>query len=115
MKEIVADAGLVGYCGLYCGACGTYLREQCRGCHQNESASWCMVRACCREQDTPSCADCAIVTDPKDCRKFINFMPKPIGLVLRADRRACILQIRKRGLRGHAEEMALLKRQTIRP
>ena len=42
-------------------------------------------------------------------------MSKAIGVVLRSDRRACILQIRERGLQGHAENMALHKVQTIRP
>jgi hypothetical protein len=26
MKEIIADPQLVAHCGLYCGACGAYLR-----------------------------------------------------------------------------------------
>jgi hypothetical protein len=115
MRGIIADAGLVGYCGLYCGACGSYLRERCPGCHQNERASWCKVRTCCKEQGYSSCADCTTVADLKDCRKFTNFLSKAIGVVLRSDRRACILQIRERGLQGHAEDMALHKVQTIRP
>jgi len=28
MKEIVADSKLVAYCGLYCGACKSYLKEK---------------------------------------------------------------------------------------
>jgi hypothetical protein len=35
MKAIVADAGLVAYCGLYCGACKAYLKEKYPGCHGN--------------------------------------------------------------------------------
>jgi len=115
MRGIGVDTGLVGYCGLYCGACGSYLRERCPGCHQNERASWCKVRTCCREQGYATCADCTTVADPTDCRKFTNFMSTAIGFLLRSDRRACIMQIREMGLNGHAENMALHKRQTIRP
>ncbi len=115
MRDIVADAGLAGFCGLYCGACGSYLRERCPGCHLNEHASWCKVRTCCKEHGNSSCADCTTVADPNNCRTFTNFMSRTIGFVLRSDRRACIMQIRERGLQGHAEDMALRKRQTIRP
>ena len=41
MKEIVADTNLIGYCGLYCGACKRYLKDKCPGCHKNEKAAWC--------------------------------------------------------------------------
>ncbi len=36
------------------------------------------------------------------------------GLIFRSDRRACILQIREKGLQGHAEEMAASGAQSIR-
>jgi len=32
MKEIIADEKLVAKCGLYCGACGAYLKGRCPGC-----------------------------------------------------------------------------------
>ena len=114
MKEIVADKGLVAYCGLYCGACGSYLRGRCPGCHENEKASWCKVRECCREAGLASCADCRTYPNPQDCGKFNNFFSKAIGFVFRSDRRACIMQIRDKGLQGHAEDMALHRRQTMR-
>ncbi|HWR72061.1 MAG TPA: DUF3795 domain-containing protein [Nitrospirota bacterium] len=114
MKEIVADTGLVAYCGLYCGACRSYLRDRCRGCHENEKATWCKVRVCCLEQGYSSCAECTAFADPALCGKFNNFISKVVGFILRSDRRACILQIRERGLKGHGEDMALNKRQTIR-
>lgn len=114
MKEIVADAGLVAFCGLYCGACGSYVKGRCPGCHQNEKATWCKVRACCRETQYSSCAECATHPDPQDCKKFNNFISKAIGFVFRSDRRACIMQIRNKGLQTHAEDMALQKRQSIK-
>jgi len=58
MKEVASNPDLVAYCGLYCGACGSYLRETCPGCHQNEKAEWCKVRVCCIDNQYLSCADC---------------------------------------------------------
>jgi len=115
MKAIVADAGLVAYCGLYCGACRGYLKEKCPGCHDNDKATWCKVRSCCAVNKYASCAECTTFQDPAACGKFSNVISKVIGFVLRSDRRACILQIRKIGIAGHAEKMAAGKRQSIRP
>jgi len=114
MKEIVADPSLVAYCGLYCGACGSYLKKRCPGCHENANASWCGVRRCCLESGIASCAQCATHADPNDCKKFNNFISKVFGFVFRSDRRAGILQIREEGLDGHARIMAESGRQTIR-
>jgi hypothetical protein len=115
MKEIVADAGLVAYCGLYCGACGSYRKERCPGCHGNGKATWCKVRTCCLDAGITSCAACAAFRDPKDCKKFNNFFSMTVGFFLRSDRAACITQIKVKGLQGHAEDMAINKRQTIQP
>ncbi len=114
MKEIAADQKLVAFCGLYCGACGAYLKEKCPGCHGNVKASWCKVRACCLDSGYSSCAMCVEFSDPKECRKFHNLISRIIGFVLRSDRGACIAQIRQQGIEGHAREMAASGRQTIR-
>lgn len=114
MREIVADTKLVAYCGLYCGACRSYLKEKCAGCHDNERASWCKVRACCMEHSYSSCAECTEFPNPHACRKFHNFFSQAIGFLFNSDRRACIVQTRQIGLQAHAEEMALHKRQTIK-
>ena len=114
MKPIVTDVNLTACCGLYCGACGACRRERCPGCHENEKAGWCKVRACCLENGYATCADCRIVADPRDCKKFNNFISKLFGLVFRSDRRACILQIREIGLQGHAERMAASQLHSIK-
>jgi hypothetical protein len=114
MKPIVVDADLVAYCGLYCGACGSYRRGRCPGCHENQKAAWCKVRTCCIENGYASCADCRIVADPHDCKKFHNFISKLFGLIFSSDRRACILQIRQQGLDGHAQSMAASQLHSIR-
>lgn len=114
MKPTVANAELVAYCGLYCGACGAHRRGRCPGCHENQRAGWCKVRTCCRENGYSSCAECKTTPDPGDCKKFSNIISKLFGLIFRSDRRACILQIREKGLQGHAEEMTARQAHSIR-
>ena len=115
MKTIVADPKFVAYCGLYCGACRGHLRGACPGCQGNAKASWCKVRTCNMERRHASCAECADFPDVKECRKFDNVFSRVIGFVLRSDRAACIAQIRDAGLQRHAERMAALGRQSLRP
>ena len=114
MKAIVAEASLVAYCGLYCGACRAYLRGRCPGCQANEQARWCQVRSCCRNQDFASCADCKEFPDPMACKKFNNAISKVFAVLFRSDRAACIRQIRDSGIDGHAKNMAESQRHTIR-
>ncbi|MBN1671230.1 MAG: DUF3795 domain-containing protein [Kiritimatiellae bacterium] len=114
MKEIVSDPNLVAYCGLYCGACGAYLKGRCPGCHENGKATWCKIRSCCIENQLASCADCRQFPEANDCRKFNNLISKLFGFVFRSDRAACIRQIRERGIEGHADEMTRQRRQSIK-
>jgi hypothetical protein len=113
-KEVVADPNLVAYCGLYCGACPRYLRAGCPGCLENERATWCAVRKCCKENELRTCADCASHSDPNSCRSYNNLIARAVGFFLRSNRRACILQIRELGVAGHAADMAQHRRMTIR-
>jgi hypothetical protein len=114
MKDIVSNKELVAYCGLYCGACGSYLRGRCPGCHDNKKASWCKVRTCCMEHGYSSCAEFKEFVDPRSCRKFNNIISKVVGFVLRSDRSACIMQIKQLGIEGHADTMTRQKKQTIK-
>ena len=111
MQEIVADAKLVAYCGLYCGACQKYRKGRCPGCRENEKATWCKVRGCCLEHDYVTCADCTIMNDVADCSAYNNFMAKLFGLIFRSDRPACIRLIQAQGVESFATEMA--KRETM--
>ena len=113
MENVIADVKLVGRCGLYCGACRSYLRGKCPGCEKNEKATWCKVRTCCQENRYTTCGDCASYTDPKDCANFNNLISRIVGFVLRSDRRACILRIREVGTKAYATEMAEKKAQTL--
>ena len=114
MKPIVSDAGLVAYCGLYCGACRSHLKGRCPGCHGNAKASWCKVRRCCMDKGLATCAACEDFADPTECGKFNNIVARLFGWVFRSDRAACIRQIRDLGVQGHADDMAKRRHQSIR-
>lgn len=114
MKPAKADPALVAACGLYCGACRSYLSGRCPGCAENGKATWCKVRSCNRERGYASCAECGEYPSAGECRKFNNVIARVVGFLLRSDRQACIAQVRALGLQGHAERMAALGRQSLR-
>jgi hypothetical protein len=113
MKEIVVDKTMVAYCGLYCGACGQYLRGKCAGCAKNEKATWCAIRKCNAGHGWTSCAECTLFSDANDCRKFNNFMSKIFAMVFRSNRKACIDRIKSVGCEQFAGEMAAAKRPSM--
>ena len=114
MKEVTTDTSLVAYCGLYCGACGSYLKGKCPGCAKNEKASWCKVRSCCIANAYGSCADCGQVPDIMDCKKFNNVISKFFAIVMRSNRPACIRAIKQDGREAFARDMAAKKTMTIK-
>jgi len=114
MSEAVSDSRLVAYCGLYCGSCKKYLKENCQGCHENINANWCKVRSCCIDNQYASCAECKEFADPKDCKKFNSFLSKTFGFIFRSNRAVCITQIKELGIQGHADRMAELKRPSLK-
>jgi len=112
-KQIVADKNLIAYCGLYCGACRSYLKGKCMGCKENAKATWCKTRTCCIENNYSSCADC----DKKElmeCKKFNNVISKVFGIIFNSDRPACINLIKEKGYEDYAEEMAEKKLQSVK-
>ncbi|HKJ91629.1 MAG TPA: DUF3795 domain-containing protein, partial [Longimicrobiales bacterium] len=113
MKEITVDRELVAYCGLYCGACRSYLKGRCPGCHENVKAKWCGIRTCAGERGYATCAECTEFADPNDCRTFNNPIARVFGFVFNSDRRACVLQVRELGVEGHAAFMAGRGRQSL--
>jgi len=112
MKELTIDKYLIAYCGLYCGACKSFLTGRCPGCKDNIKASWCKIRQCCKENDYVSCVDCK-TTGLKECRKYNNFISKIIGIIFSSDRSACISRIREIGYDAFASEMANYGRPSI--
>ena len=112
-KEIIADKNLVAFCGLYCGACRSYLKGKCPGCKDNVKASWCKIRSCCMERNFKSCADCTSVI-LMDCAKYNNAISKLIGFVFNSNRQACITRIKEIGYEGFSLEMTEKKAQTLK-
>jgi hypothetical protein len=112
-KEITSDENLIAYCGLYCGACRSYLTGKCPGCKDNVKAGWCKVRQCGIENGFQSCADCDIIA-LKECKKYNNFISKAVGFILNSDRSACINRIKETGYVDFAVEMAQHQRMTIK-
>ena len=113
MNDIVVDKAMVAFCGLYCGACGQYLRGKCGGCMKNEKATWCSIRKCNNEHSLSSCAECGSFTNVNDCKKFNNAMSKLFALIFRSNRKACIEKIKAVGRDRYAAEMAGLKRHSL--
>ena len=113
VREFIADKNLIAYCGLYCGACRSYLDKKCPGCHDNIKASWCKIRECCKENNLLSCADCDKI-DLTECKKYNTLISKIIGYVLNSDRAACVNRIKEIGYDDFAIEMTNNKRQTIK-
>jgi len=113
IREIKPDVNLIAYCGLYCGACGSYLKGKCPGCRDNLKATWCQTRKCCEENKYRSCADCRQI-ELNDCKKYNTLFSRIIGFVLNSDRAACITRIKETGYENFAVEMANNRRQTIR-
>ena len=92
MKEILSNPNLVAYCGLYCGACKSYLKERCPGCHDNEKARWCKIRPCCMDNQYALCADCKQFSDPNDCKLFNNFMSKVFAFISQEEKSGSVLE-----------------------
>lgn len=111
-KEITAAKDLIAFCGLYCGACRSYLNGKCPGCRDNAKATWCKVRTCCLENNLLSCADCKTI-ELHACKKHNNFISKVFGVIFNSDRAACIGRIKELGYDGYALEMASDRKQTI--
>ncbi len=113
MKEATADKNLIAYCGLYCGACRSYLNGKCPGCQKNEKATWCGIRKCCISNSYNSCADCTSIA-PMKCKKYNTFISKIIGFLFKSDRNACLNRIKEIGYEGFANEMAASKMMTLK-
>ncbi|HLN19295.1 MAG TPA: DUF3795 domain-containing protein [Patescibacteria group bacterium] len=114
MKEVIKDSKSIAFCGLYCGACGKYLKGKCPGCAKNEKASWCTVRKCCIESGIMSCADCKVHATASECKKFNNIFSKLFGFIFGSDRQASVDFIKEKGYDAYASEMTDKKMQSIK-
>lgn len=103
----------IAACGLFCGACRKFAKGACPGCPANEKAAWCDIRRCCIDRGYATCAECAEHADPRECRKFNNFVGKVMGVLLNSDRFACVARIREVGVHAFAAEMEAKGLQTL--
>lgn len=113
IAPIAIAPDLVSACGLYCAACRSYRKGRCPGCHANEKASWCKVRACNIDRGTRTCAECAEHIDPMSCSRFANPIAAIIGLVFNSDRAAGIRLVRSSGRDEFARVLAASGRQAL--
>ena len=104
MKRITNDPQHIAACGLYCGACRKFLNGKCPGCKENEKASWCKIRKCCRERGIHTCAECD--KDVKECKIHNNLVGKLFAFLFNSDRAACIHFIKEHGEDAFAKTMA---------
>ncbi len=113
MKDITANQDLVACCGLYCGACRSYLKGRCPGCRENVKASWCPQKKCCATRRHATCADCAQFADVADCKHFNSLIARALGLLFNSNRPAGVRKIRELGATGFAAFMAEKKRMKM--
>lgn len=108
------DVTLIGKCGLFCGKCMMFKKNNCPSCLTNSKATWCKVRQCCTGAQLGSCADCSEYIEPKECKTFNALIARIFGFIFRSDRAACIRQIRELGPEEHARIMREKKQHTIK-
>lgn len=104
---------LVAKCGLYCGNCKKYIKGKCAGCEANVKATWCKTRACCIENNYDTCADCT-TSNPRNCKKFSNFVSSIFEVVFRSDRPSCIEYINENGRDAYIDLMLDQNRMVIK-
>jgi hypothetical protein len=113
VPEIKADPKLIAACGLYCGACGRYLKGTCPGCAENQKAGWCQIRSCNMDLEQNSCAECKSCPDPIQCAKFNNVIGKVFALIFNSNRPACITKLKEHGPEKYSQLMAQYGRQSL--
>ncbi|MBN1927124.1 MAG: DUF3795 domain-containing protein [Prolixibacteraceae bacterium] len=103
----------ISKCGLYCNNCGKFKSGKCPGCEKNVKATWCKTRICCIENGYSSCADCTM-TNPRECKKFSNFITDVFSTIFRSDRPASIEYIKKHGSEAFINLMIDQNRMVIK-
>lgn len=100
----MSNIDLVAKCGLYCGQCPRYLKEQCVGCAENTKLSWCRIRKCCGEKNISTCAHCDEYQDVFKCGKFNNLVTRLMSFFFGNNRKANIEKIKAEGRQAYAAE-----------
>ena len=58
LKELEMQHMLIGKCGFYCGACPTYIANNCNGCMEEHVVGDCFSRDCVIEKGLDFCGQC---------------------------------------------------------
>jgi hypothetical protein len=100
--ETKKDENLIGYCGIYCGACNAFTSGKCDGCRGNSAKSavlykQCKVKPCCGDNGFFTCADCTIYASTKECKKYNPLLLKIVSWVESSDRSKAIEMIKDKG------------------
>jgi len=104
-EQINKDENLIGYCGLYCGACPWLKSGKCDGCRGNSAKSAvvykkCKVKPCCVDNGFFTCADCTIYASTKECKKYNPLLLKVASWAESSDRSKAIEMIKTKGRAG---------------
>jgi len=111
--QSIINPDLVAKCGLYCGNCNKLKSGKCAGCTGNSKATWCKARTCCIENNYNTCADCK-TTNPRECKKFSNFVSDIFSFVFRSDRPASVEYIKQHGREAFIQLMNQQNRMVIK-
>src|ERR1035438_2622915 len=104
MRLMIADPTLVAACGLYCGSCGAYLKEECGGCLQSEEKLACGVRKCVIQKGMATCAHCGTHPEAMDCKKYNSATSTAFGSLSHCGRPSCLEEVRVLGLKAFSQK-----------
>ena len=104
------NENLISYCGLYCGACPSYMKEKCKGCKGNTpdcaiGYRGCKVRPCCIENKYSTCADCKKLQSVKECSVFNPLLVRFGEFISQTSRGKGIEMIKEKGSKAFLEFM----------
>jgi hypothetical protein len=105
------DEQLIGYCGLYCGACPSFTLGKCDGCRSSSAKSAvkykkCPVKLCCAENGFFTCADCTGYASVKECKKYNPLLLRIASRLEGSNRSKAIEMIKAE---GRAEFLAFME------
>jgi len=118
-QNILIKEELISYCGLYCGACPKFQKNECEGCKGDSlkcavGFKSCKVRPCNIEHSYTSCADCKEYSSVKQCKKYNPLLVRFGQFISRTNRRLCIEMIQEKGADAFVSFMAEKKWITMK-
>ena len=101
-EQINKDEYLIAYCGLYCGACPSFVSGKCDGCRSNAANSAikyrkCPVKPCCAGNGFFTCADCTEFASVKECKKYNPLLLRIAARLEGSDRSKALDMIKEKG------------------